>query len=124
MNIPAVQTMAIVSLLTGAVPVFGSEADDKIDYGTARLERRLTILRAAGDITLDGSLDEPAWRDAPVANHFIQNEPHEGEPATFDTEVRVLYDGEAVYIGVFAQDDEPGRIIVNDLKKDFNTNSS
>ena len=38
--------------------------------------------------------------------------------------MRILYDDEAVYIGVFAQDDEPGRIIVSDLKKDFNTSTS
>jgi hypothetical protein len=113
-----------VSVLTGSDPLLGSNPDDKIDYGTAHLERRLTIVRAAGEITLDGSLDEPAWRDAPVASHFIQNDPREGEPATFDTEVRILYDDEAVYIGVFAQDDEPGRIIVSDLKKDFNTSTS
>ena len=29
-----------------------------------------------------------------------------------------------MYFGVFAKDDEPGRIIVNDLKKDFNTGTS
>src|SRR2546428_8633884 len=123
MRIPAF-TMAVVCVLTGSDPVLGSNPDGKIDYGTAHLERRLTIVRAAGEITLDGSLDEPAWRDAPVANNFIQNDPREGEPATFDTEVRILYDDEAVYIGVFAQDDEPGRIIVSDLKKDFNTSTS
>lgn len=124
MRIPAFYTMAVVSVLTGSEPALASNPDDRIDYGTARLERRLTIVRAAGEITLDGSLDEPAWRDAAVASHFIQNDPREGEPATFDTEVRILYDDEAVYIGVFAQDDEPGRIIVSDLKKDFNTSTS
>ena len=43
-----------------------------------------------------GRLDEAAWQVAPVAREFIQNEPREGEPATFDTEVRVLYDEEAI----------------------------
>ena len=58
---------------------------------------------------LDGALDEAAWRDAPIATSFIQNDPREGEPATFDTEVRVVYDDDALYFGVFAKDDEPGR---------------
>jgi hypothetical protein len=35
---------------------------------------------------------------------FIQNDPNEGAPATHDTEVRVLYDDEALYLGVFARD--------------------
>jgi hypothetical protein len=95
-----------------------------IDYTTAHLERRLDAVRATGSITLDGVLDEPSWNDAPVATHFIQNDPREGEPATYDTEVRVVYDDDAIYFGVFAQDEEPGRIIVNDLKKDYNTGSS
>jgi uncharacterized protein DUF5916/cellulose/xylan binding protein with CBM9 domain len=85
--------------------------------------RRLQAVHAAGKITLDGMLDEPTWAEASLANHFIQNEPREGEPATFDTEVRILYDNDALYFGVFAKDDEPARIIVNDLKKDFNTGS-
>ena len=95
-----------------------------IDYGTVRLERRLQAVRATSAIELDGAIDEAAWRDAPIASHFIQNDPREGEPATEDTEVRVLYDNEAIYFGVFAKDNEPGRIIVSDIKKDFNTDGS
>jgi hypothetical protein len=105
-------------------PAQSATAGAPIDYGTARLNRRLEAVRAAGEITLDGVLNEPAWSDAPVASNFVQNDPREGEPATFDTEVRVLYDDDAMYFGVFAKDDEPGRIIVNDIKKDFNTGSS
>ncbi len=95
-----------------------------IDYGTARLERQLEVMRAAGRIELDGALDEPSWAAAPIAHGFIQNDPREGEPATYDTEVRVLYDDEALYFGVFARDDQPSRIVINDLKKDFSTDNS
>ena len=102
----------------------GASAGAAINYSTARLERRLMAVRAAGPITLDGLPDEAAWNDAPVASHFLQNDPREGEPATFDTEVRVLYDDDALYFGVFAKDDEPGRLVVNDLKKDFDPDSS
>jgi hypothetical protein len=101
-----------------------AQAPEPINYEAARLERAIAIGRAGGPIALDGVLDEPAWASAPVAKGFIQNDPHEDQPATFDTEVRVLYDGEALYLGVFAKDDEPGAIIVNDLKKDFNTDSN
>ena len=95
-----------------------------LDYETARLERQLQVIRAAGKITVDGVLDEQAWTDAPVARDFIQNDPREGQPATFDTDVRVIYDDDAIYFGVFAKDAEPRRIVVNDLKKDYNTDSS
>src|SRR5262245_58154876 len=85
-----------------------------IDYNTAHAERRLTTVRSTGPITLDGALDEPAWATAPIATHFIQNDPREGQPATYDTEVRTLYDDDAIYFGVYARDDEPRRIIIND----------
>ena len=54
----------------------------------------------------------------------MQNDPREGEPATYDTEVKLLYDDRALYIGVFAKDPEPGQIIVNELRKDFNTGNA
>ncbi len=81
-------------------------------------------MRASGPITLDGALDEAAWSAAPLATNFVQNDPREGQPATYDTEVRVLYDDAALYFGVFAKDAEPGQLIVNDLKKDYNTGGS
>jgi hypothetical protein len=61
-----------------------------IDYDTAREERRLTATQAQGPIALDGKLDEPSWAAAPLATHFVQNDPREGEPATFETEVKLL----------------------------------
>jgi hypothetical protein len=105
-------------------PGSGTAPSAAIDYDTAHLQRRLPAVRASSPITLDGVVDEPAWSTAPVASGFIQNEPREGAPATYDTEVRVLYDDEALYFGVFAHDDQPSRIIVNDLKEDFSTGNS
>ena len=82
------------------------------------------MVRTTESIVIDGVLDEPAWLSAPIAKGFIQNDPAEGEPATHDTEVRVLYDDSAIYFGVFASDDQPDGLIINDLKKDFDTFSS
>jgi len=96
-----------------------AEKTDQIDYAKARLERRVPAIRTAGPVRIDGILDEPVWRDAPAAKGFVQNEPSEGEPASEDTEVRVLYDDQNLYFGVFAKDRDPRGIIVNELKKDF-----
>lgn len=52
-----------------------------------------------GPIHLDGRLDEVAWTLAPAMTQFTQTAPHEGDPATERTEVRVLYDDDAVYVG-------------------------
>ncbi len=123
MTIRDIFAMGSLSLLVCTTHVWAGE-QSTADYTEARRERQLTAVRTAGDITLDGALDEPAWREATAATRFVQNEPREGEAATHDTEVRVVYDDEALYFGVFAKDDRPGDAIVSDLKKDFNTATS
>ncbi len=119
----------LIMLLSAAVLLIGTaparaQDDAPIDYETAHLERRLDALRIQGRIVIDGALDEQVSRDAPVAQGFIQNDPREGRPATYDTEVRVVYDDQALYFGVFAHDDDQSALIVSDLKKDFNLNTS
>ncbi|MGH9314912.1 MAG: DUF5916 domain-containing protein [Vicinamibacterales bacterium] len=84
----------------------------------------MPAVRVVERITVDGVLDEQDWEKAPVARDFIQSEPNEGQPATEATEVRVLYDDDALYFGVTALDREPDRIVVNDLRKDFATAES
>lgn len=91
---------------------------------TAEQPPTFTATRTTGAITLDGALDEPEWTASPVARGFVQSDPAEGRPATFDTDVRMLYDDEAVYFGVVAFDDDPSRVIVTDLKKDYVVDAS
>jgi len=68
-----------LSSFAAAPDVRAAGADDKINYDTARFDRKLLATRAAGRLVVDGALDEAAWRDAPVANNFIQNDPNEGD---------------------------------------------
>ncbi len=122
---PLVRILACALLLASGVTAAAQTSQNGgIDYGTARRDRRLQATPSQGAIALDGRLDEPSWAAAPVAKNFVQNDPREGEPATYDTEVKLLYDDRALYIGVFARDPEPGQIMVNELRKDFNTGSA
>jgi hypothetical protein len=116
----------VTALIVGSAGLAAAQTSQNggIDYDTARSERKLPAAQAQGPIALDGKLDEPSWAAAPVAKGFVQNDPREGEPATFDTEVKLLYDDRAIYIGVFAKDPEPAKIIVNELRKDFNTGNA
>ncbi len=80
------------------------DAIGQVDYETVHRDRRLQAVRTSSPIALDGALYEAAWRDAPVATGFLQSEPNEGEPASEQTEVRLLYDDTNLYIGMFAHD--------------------
>ncbi|AHG92520.1 putative membrane associated hydrolase (plasmid) [Gemmatirosa kalamazoonensis] len=55
-------------------------------------------------IALDGRLDEAAWRAATPITGLRQYQPAEGEPAALATEVRVLYDDDALYVGARMSD--------------------
>ncbi|HEY0241824.1 MAG TPA: DUF5916 domain-containing protein [Gemmatimonadaceae bacterium] len=52
-----------------------------------------------GDVSIDGKLDEAAWAKAAPIGELTQSSPNEGKPPSEKTEIRVLYDEAAVYIG-------------------------
>ncbi|MFL5582364.1 MAG: DUF5916 domain-containing protein [Gemmatimonadaceae bacterium] len=57
-----------------------------------------TAAERRGAITIDGRLDEAAWAAAEPITDFTQLDPDEGRPISERTEVRILYDGAALYI--------------------------
>ncbi|HWI20304.1 MAG TPA: DUF5916 domain-containing protein, partial [Vicinamibacterales bacterium] len=69
---------------------------------SSRERPTMTAQRVNESLRIDGVLDEAAWASAPIVDRFVQQEPAEGQPATDRTEVRVLYDGGHLYIGVRA----------------------
>jgi len=72
------------------------------------------------DIHLDGLLDEAAWENAGVIADLTQQDPHPGEPTPFETEIRVVVDARALYIGFFCRDPDPSRIAIHTMKRDGN----
>lgn len=67
---------------------------------------------------IDGHLDEAIWAGAPIASNFIQRDPREGEPATEQTEVRIIYSDSAIFFGVRCFDSAPEKIIARELRRD------
>jgi hypothetical protein len=78
----------------------------------------LQAIPLTAKITLDGRLDEPDWQRAPVSANFIENMPREKQPARDRTEVRVLYDNDAVYFGVRGFDTDPSMIHAPFVRRD------
>jgi hypothetical protein len=83
-------------------------------------EQELSVraLSVSEALRIDGRLDEPVWARAEAASGFRQREPKEGASASEPTEVRVLYDREQLYVGVWARDREPAKIIARLLQRD------
>ena len=72
----------------------------------------------SGRITLDGELTEEVWRKAPPVSGFVQRDPVEGATAEEQTQVRVLFDDDALYFGVRLFDHEPARISDRLVRRD------
>lgn len=63
-------------------------------------------------INVDGKLTEPIWAKADIAKDFLMINPDNGktEPKERRTEVKVVYDNDAIYIGATLYDNEPSKI--------------
>lgn len=90
-------------------PMTGDSARDRYSIPAVRVDRSPKI---------DGVLDEAEWQRAPIVKEFTQQEPREGAPATERTEVRVLYDGRSLFIGVHAFDTQPAGIVATEMRRD------
>ncbi len=58
-------------------------------------------------IQLDGTLEHPAWQRAPAFERSYQIDPVRGVTPTHATRVQVLYDAQALFVGVTALDPQP-----------------
>ncbi len=78
-------------------------------YG-ARVER--------GAPAIDGRLDDEAWSQAELVTGFVQMRPDPGAPASERSEARVLYDDEAIYVGMRLLDAHPDEIAAQLARRD------
>ncbi len=71
----------------------------------------LKAVRVSEPPRLDGRLDDAAWRDVEPATDFLQRDPDEGKPATERTELRIVFDASAIYVGVRLHDRDAAEIV-------------
>jgi hypothetical protein len=68
-------------------------------------QKSLQAVKTTQSPKIDGNLDDAAWANAPLLTNFIQNFPTFGLPVSQKTEVKILYDNSAIYIGAYLYDD-------------------
>ncbi len=83
-------------------------------------KKSLQTLLTSEKIAIDGKLEESTWKSVPIATDFVMFQPDNGKKVAENkkTEVRVLYDNEAIYIGVLLYDNEPNKILKEITKRD------
>jgi len=96
-------------VLLAAAPLANARSDD----GPA-LKVSTT---SSASISLDGLLNEPAWRDAPVMK-LTQQAPKPGQPTPYETQVQVIVTNDRLYLGFTCKDPDPRRIAIHTMRRD------
>ena len=100
-----------LAILPALLLQVGSGDSTALRHSNGLVPPVVTAVRIDRPPTIDGRLDDPVWALAPPVTLFLQTDPEEGKPVSEATEVRVLYDAEAIYVGARLFDREPRRII-------------
>jgi hypothetical protein len=77
-----------------------------------------TATRTSKAPKIDGILNDLEWQKAKPATDFVQTEPIEGAPPSQRTEIRFLYDNDALYVGCRMFDTDPSKIVARLARRD------
>ncbi|HEU0004399.1 MAG TPA: carbohydrate binding family 9 domain-containing protein, partial [Terriglobia bacterium] len=106
-----------------AVPLaLAARPKDELQNGQTDIDRRtrpsVRAYRVDTPPEIDGLVVEPIWTEMQPATGFIQQEPNNGEPSTEQTEVRIAFDDDNLYLGVICLDSQPDNIVVTQNRRD------
>ena len=115
-----------LALLAAAGPLLGQNSPGAMTNGDSAgpMATTATALEVTESPRIDGRLDEAAWGRATAMTGFTQRLPSDGQPASEQTEVRVLFDGQAIYVGVWAFDSQADAITYGERIRDYEVNQS
>ena len=109
-NHPMIRTLSVTATLALLLPS-AAPAQDTLPATAPAAIKQIRAVRVQGrPPSVDGRLDDVAWRDAPVLSDFVQKQPVEGAQPTERTEVRFVYDDAALYVGARMYKNDPGSI--------------
>tara|TARA_B100001123_G_scaffold198405_1_gene225701 strand:+ start:12632 stop:14935 length:2304 start_codon:yes stop_codon:yes gene_type:complete len=93
--------ITINDLLSAQEPITPAIGNDPVNLIAFRIQNN-------DNIEIDGRLDETSWAQAIPITDFTQQEPVEGGVPSENTDIRVVYDDHAIYIGATLYDDPDG----------------
>ncbi|MDX1904789.1 MAG: DUF5916 domain-containing protein [Thermonemataceae bacterium] len=79
---------------------------------------QIRAYKANAEISIDGSLDESIWANSPAFSRFYLNYPYDSSLAKLQTEVKVTYDENYLYVAAICYE-KKSDYVVTSLKRDF-----
>ncbi|NKI30666.1 DUF5916 domain-containing protein [Croceivirga thetidis] len=110
-------------LAIALLSIFSSRAQDLTETNPNKEEKKselevvpkkIYVTNTIGDNdypVIDGILDDPAWNLVEWGGDYIENQPDENTPPSYQTKFKILYDEKNLYIGVRCYDAEPDKIV-------------
>ncbi|MEO5590455.1 MAG: DUF5916 domain-containing protein [Gemmatimonadaceae bacterium] len=99
----------LLALFLIATAAGAQEIDNRAEVEHAKNSPRAAATRLNGAIRIDGALNEAQWKNAIPISGLRQLDPQEGKPATERSDIRFMYDDNALYIGAILNDRQPTR---------------
>ncbi len=94
------KTLALIMVLLVATQLFAQKQ-----------RKRIEAFKVSTPPEIDAVLDEKVWKNVPAATGFFQLSPYNGKSPTHKTEVKFIYDNNAIYIGAMLFDSAPDSIL-------------
>ena len=123
-SFPALPACLLAFLAAGPLLAQNSQSGPANGAAGSALPTVATATEVAESPSIDGFLNEAVWQQAAVMTGFTQREPMDGQPASERTEVRVVFDQEALYVGVWAFDSQPENITYGERIRDYEVRQS
>jgi hypothetical protein len=96
-SVPILRFAPVCALLSFAFATHSAAQQTTRSQNDPRPVAQATLRQ--GEVSIDGRLDDAAWAAAKPITELIQAVPDEAKPASQKTEIRILYDANAIYIG-------------------------
>ncbi len=97
-----------------------SFAQDAVVFKPDSIRKEIIATKITGNLSVNGHLDEADWKNAKPSPRFTQIEPYQGQDPNFETSVKVLYNRQFLYFGIFSRDSMGKKAIrATDFKRDF-----
>jgi len=115
---------AVVLAMLGSQSLSATQAVASDSLSSGHVTRIARARVVATPPIIDGRLTDPAWQEATPVTGFIQRELHEGTPVTERTEVRIITDGKALYVGAWLYDRDGAGIVRGERVRDGDISKS
>lgn len=73
------------------------------------------------NFSIDGVLDEPEWIQAVTTSNFWEKYPTDSKAATYQTEIKMLYNNDFLYVGIIAHSKNENYVVPS-LQRDYSDN--